>query len=68
MADADLFDYQDMPASNEQMIITFEGPNHEIKKYTTAYTDEQAKHYLIRCMMKHGRAAKARIVFGAELA
>lgn len=52
---------------NEQLVITYEGPEHEIKKYTTAYTEDQAKYYHTRCVLKHGREANVRVVAGKDL-
>lgn len=54
--------------SNEQLIITYEDPfDHKIRKYTTAYTEDQAKHYLMKCVETHGRQVNARIMNGKDL-
>lgn len=54
--------------ANEQLIITYEDPdNHTIHKYATAYSEEQGKYYLMKCLERHGRYSNARIVSGKEL-
>ncbi len=58
---------KDTIETNEQLIVTYEGPNSEIKKYTTAYNEEQAKHYLMKCLERHGGESKARVVMGKQL-
>ena len=54
--------------ANEQLIITYEDQyDHKIRKYSTAYTQEQAKHYLMKCVELHGRRVNARVVPAKEL-
>jgi hypothetical protein len=54
--------------SNEQLIITYEDSNdHRIHKYCAAYTEDQAKHYLMKCVERHGRTVNVRIIPAKEL-
>lgn len=54
--------------ANEQLIITYEDQyDHKIRKYTTAYSESQAKHYLMKCLEQHGRRANARVIAAKDL-
>jgi len=55
--------------ANDQYIITYEDitSQNRIRKYTTCYTDEQSKHYLMKCLERHGRGCNARIVPARQL-
>ena len=56
-------------ACNEQFIIIYTDPkDHRIRKYATAYTDEQCKHYLMKCLEKIGRNQNVRAVPAKDLA
>lgn len=54
--------------ANEQYIITYEDvSDSRIRKHTTAYDEDQAKYYLLKCLERHGRGSNARICRAHEI-